>query len=478
MSSSLADYKAALTTPGARGPVVASLLGRLPIAMIGLALLLYVQRRTGSYAPAGLVSAGALVGVAVGSVTQGRLMDRFGPTRPICAIVAVYAAFVTAICVAIEAGGPVPLLVVLAVGVGMTEPQIGSASRAMWTRVVPPGPTRQAALAYEAISLEAFFILGPGIAGLLVAAPWPGTGLVVGAALMVTGSLAFGLHATNRTHRPVRLVRGPAAGGGVDTDRAGADPTGALGGRGAVGGSAGSVDPLVACGAVLAGLPGAGRRLGGRAARALLGPLATPGLRTVAVAAAGFGVAVGFVEVAVPAAATAAHHTSLGGLLLSVWSVSSVVFGVLYGVRPWPRPLPLRMPVLLAGFAVLIALLAAGGGSLWLLAVLLLVSGTLITPQSTATSAAIDEVAPPGTATEAFGWVITAVTLGLAAGQSIGGQLVTYVGPWAAFLASSAAGLLFAAAVFALRHTIHPYRATPAPLDTPAVPAGAPTAAR
>jgi MFS family permease len=206
--------------------------------------------------------------------------------------------------------------------------------------------------------------------------------------------------------------------------------------------------------------------------------LATPGLRTVAVAAAGFGVAVGFVEVAVPAAATAAHHTSLGGLLLSVWSVSSVVFGVLYGVRPWPRPLPLRMPALLAGFAVLIALLAAGGSSLWLLAVLLLVCGTLITPQSTATSAAIDEVAPPGTATEAFGWVITAVTLGLATGQSIGGQLVTYVGPWAAFLASSAAGLLFAAAVFALRHTIHPYRATRAPLDTPAVPAGAPTAAR
>jgi MFS family permease len=415
MSSSLADYKAALTTPGARGPVVASLLGRLPIAMIGLALLLYVQRRTGSYAPAGLVSAGALVGVAVGSVTQGRLMDRFGPTRPICAIVALYAAFVTAICVAVESGAPVPLLVVLAVGVGMTEPQIGSASRAMWTRVVPPGRVRQAALAYEAISLEAFFILGPGVAGLLVAAPWPGTGLVVGTTMMVVGSLAFGLHATNRTHRPTRTAH-----------------TGA---------------------------------------RALLGPLASPGLRTVAVAAAGFGVSVGFVEVAVPAAATAAHHASAGGLLLSVWSVSSVLFGVAYGVRPWPRPLHLRLPALLAGFAVLIALLAAGS-TLWLLAVLLLVSGTLITPQSTATSAAIDEVAPPGTATEAFGWVITAVTLGLAAGQSIGGQLVTYVGPPVAFLASAAAGLAFAAVVFALRRTIHPYHpAAGAPVG-PVVPAG------
>ena len=44
MSSSLSHYRTALTTPGALAPVLNSLLGRLPIAMIGLSLLLYVQR--------------------------------------------------------------------------------------------------------------------------------------------------------------------------------------------------------------------------------------------------------------------------------------------------------------------------------------------------------------------------------------------------------------------------------------------------
>src|SRR5688500_7946700 len=93
-SARLSDYRAALTTPGMRGPVVASLLARLPIAMVGLSLLLYVQRETGSFAAAGLVSASSLVGVAVGSIVQGRLMDRHGPTRPLLVAVALFAVFV------------------------------------------------------------------------------------------------------------------------------------------------------------------------------------------------------------------------------------------------------------------------------------------------------------------------------------------------------------------------------------------------
>ncbi|GAA3511619.1 MFS transporter [Actinocatenispora rupis] len=405
---SLSEYRRALSTPGARGPVVASLFARLPIAMIGLALLLYVQRETGSYGPAGLVSAGALVGVAVGSVVQGRLMDRFGATRPMLVVVALYAGFVASGIAAVQAHAPVPLLVLLAVGIGMCEPQIGSASRAMWPRLLPAGPRREAALAYEAISLEVFFILGPGLAGVLAAAPWAGTGLVVGAVLMITGTVTFVLNPTIRGHRPIR--------------------DGASG-------------------------PG------------LLGALASPGLRTVALAALGFGVVVGFIEVAVPAAATAAGHSAAGGLLLSLFSVTSVVFGVLYGVRPWPRPMHLRLPALLGGFAVLTALLAVPSG-LAGLAVALLVVGCLITPQSTTHSAAIDQVAPAGAATEAFGWVITAVTLGMAGGQSVSGQLVTLSGPRLAFLVAAGAGVLLAAAVFAARRTVA--RSNPAPTPAPA----------
>ncbi|MGX7823469.1 MFS transporter [Actinokineospora sp. 24-640] len=403
-SARLTDYRAALTTPGARGPVLASLVGRLPIAMVGLSLLLYVQAKTGSFAIAGLVSAGTLVGVAMGSVAQGRLMDRVGPTRPLLVTVVLFAAFVSLGVLLVEAAAPTMVLVAVGFGIGSTEPMIGSASRAMWTRLVPPGPARTAAFTYEAISMEVFFIVGPALSGVLVAAPWAGTGVVAGAACMIVGGVAFALMPTIRRYRP------PATTG----------------------------------------------------RRSMLGALTSPGMKTVAIAAAGFGVTIGFVEVAVPAAATQAGNAPAGGLLLGLWSVSSVIFGVYYGTRPWPRPLHLRLPVLLAGFSLLLVLLVIPT-SLIGLGVALLAVGTLVTPQATAHSAALELVAPPGTITEAFGWVITSVTLGLALGQSVSGQLVEHVGVWASYLAAAGAGLLIALVVWLRRHTVVD-RLAPAPV--------------
>ncbi|MCI2421978.1 MFS transporter [Saccharopolyspora sp. K220] len=397
-STSLTDYRTALTAPGARGPVITSLLGRLPIAMVGLALMLYVQRETGSFAAAGLVSAGALIGVACGSVAQGRVMDRIGPTVPLYVMSGVFAVLVAVEVTAIELHAPVVLLTALAFLLGISEPMVGPASRALWGRLLPPGPARSAAYSYEAISMEVFFILGPGLAGLLVAMPWPGTGVVVGAACTIVGSVGFASTRAARDHRPQPEERAEGS---------------------------------------------------------LLGAIASPGMRTVALAALGFGILIGFIEVGVPAAAVQAGHPTAGGLLLSVLSVSSVAVGVVYGVRPWPRPMHLRLPALLFGFAALITLLAAPS-TLWGLCLALLVAGSLITPQSTAHSVAIEIAAPRGTATEAFGWVVTSVTLGAAVGQSVSGQLVELSGPPAAFLTASAVGAVFAAVLWLRRRTLIP----------------------
>lgn len=400
-NASLADYRTALRTPGSFGPVLFSLLARLPVAMVGFSVLLYVQRETGTFAIAGLVGASLVLGVSLGSVIQGRIIDRFGPTRPILLVTVLFAVAISALVFAIDAHAATGLLVTLAVASGLTEPMIASASRSLWSRLLPPGHARDAAYAYEAISMEVFFILGPAFAGLMLAMPWPGSGVIAGAACMIIGSCAFAVTPAVREWRakPATEHRGT-----------------------------------------------------------WLGAMAGPGMRTLGIAALGFGVVIGFVEVAAPAVATKAGHPTIGGLLLSIWSLSSVLFGVYYSLRPWPRPLAQRMPVLLGGFGLMVGMLALPTSlaptSMVILGCAMVIAGALITPQATTHSKVIELVAPKGTATEAFGWVITAVTLGIAAGQSISGYLVETFGPPVSFLAAAFSGVLLAAVLFARRHTV------------------------
>ncbi|MBN9113519.1 MAG: MFS transporter [Pseudonocardia sp.] len=392
MSVTLADYRAAVRTPGAALPVAGSALGRLPIAMYGLAVLLYVQRTTGSFASAGLVSAGILVGMSVGAVAQGRIMDRRGPAVLLLVVAALFATTSALLLVLIATDRPVGVLVAAAALSGAAMPALPGASRSLWTALLPPGPRREAGYGYEAISLEVFFILGPAVAAFLVTAPWPGTGAVVAIAAMVVGTVVFACSPA------VRAVRGSVR---------------------------------------------AGRR-------SLLGVLSRPGLRIVALASLGFGVVIGSVEVGVPAVTAAAGSAALGGMLLSAWSVTSVLGGIGYAARPWPRPLHLRLPVLLVGFALVVGGMAAAAatGSVLVTALVMLLAGALITPQTTAHSVAIDVVVDERSGTEAFGWVVTAATVGIAAGQSLAGVVVEAVGPQAAFLVGGAGGVLLAAVVW------------------------------
>ena len=401
MPVALSHYRAALSAPGARLPVLASAIGRLGIAMIGLAMLLYVQRSTGSFAVAGLVSAGGLVGASVGSVAQGRVIDRLGPTRPLLVVAAVYTGGSAAVIAVVEADLPTPVLVAANFLAGLFGPALPGASRALWTDLTSAGPVREAAYSYEAMSFEVFFILGPAFAAFLAAAPWPGTSPVVAIGATVVGVVSFALTPAAKARRPVAST----------TDQ-----------------------------------PDVG----------VLGALAEPGLKTVVLASLGFGIVIGTVEVGVPAVSTAAGSQVLGGLLLSAWSLAGVLAGILYGSRPWPRPLHLRIPALLAAFGLFVGAMSATGptGSLLVLIVAMVLAGCLLTPQVVAHSLAVDRVSPVGSATEAFGWVITAAILGLAAGQSVAGMVVEAVDPASAFLVGGAAGVLLAGVLWLRRKTL------------------------
>src|SRR5258706_15031097 len=79
---SLARYSALLARPALRSAIAASVLGRLPIGITGLAILMLAQDTSGSFGRGRAGAACYVAGLAAVAPPFGRLIDRYGP-RPI-----------------------------------------------------------------------------------------------------------------------------------------------------------------------------------------------------------------------------------------------------------------------------------------------------------------------------------------------------------------------------------------------------------
>jgi len=79
--------------------------------------------------------------------------------------------------------------------------------------------------------------------------------------------------------------------------------------------------------------------------------------------------------------------------------------------------------------------------------VLAILSGLALPPLLTCTFVLVDELAPAGTVTEAFAWVITAFLIGSSTGSAVAGALVDRASPAVAFVAGAASTVLAAVLV-------------------------------
>ena len=77
----LGRYREVLRTPGAVAFVIPGAVGRMPMAMLSLALVILLTAVTGSYGIAGAVSATAALLYAVVTPAAARLADRYGQAR-------------------------------------------------------------------------------------------------------------------------------------------------------------------------------------------------------------------------------------------------------------------------------------------------------------------------------------------------------------------------------------------------------------
>jgi MFS family permease len=359
-------YATVLTGTGAVAPLTASVVGRVPLGMTGLAALLLTRESTGSYASAGVVSAAYALAFAVVSPARARSADRRGPRRVLVLTGLLHplalAALVALAAVDVGTAG----LAAAAVLAGATVPPLGAVMRALWAGLVS-GPALTTAYALESVVIEICFVVGPLLVALLTALLGPSAAVLAAGALTLVGALA--------------LVRTPALRSVVPSD--------------------------------------------GETHR--LGPLTAPPVRALLLASACVGAGFGAVEVALPAfVETAGRTPAVAGVLLAVWSVGSMAGGLTYGALHPPVPARRQFPWLAGalGAASVLPLVGAPAGQLLLMSAALLVYGITIAPLGACTSVLLGGAAPAGTVTEAFAWNSSMIFGGAALGSAAAGVLV------------------------------------------------------
>jgi len=351
--------------------LLTSLLGRLPGAMAALAIVQLVRSTSGDFGFAGLITAVYVVAGAVGQPLLGRLIDRFGQVA-ILALSGIlsFLAF-TGMALALE---PLPgLAVALAAAAGVFTPPLEPALRALWPRLVSPGPQLKAAFSLDAGAQEIIFIIGPLLTVVGIAVFGPVGNLLFAAGLGLVGALAFIVNPAPRA---------------ASTHRSSGD----------------------------AGHPG------------IRSPILMPAVARVAVFTFGIGVPVGALTIVATASEAARDSDGLAGWILAVNAAGALVGATVVGIRPLGST-PARL-LTVSGLLLAVGYLPLAATALptWVYVVVAGVSGLMLPPTLGQVFERISQLSPAAALTEANGWVVSAMTLGIGAGTLAAGAVVGAAG--------------------------------------------------
>ncbi|WP_344274382.1 MFS transporter, partial [Actinomadura napierensis] len=216
-------------------------------------------------------------------------------------------------------------------------------------------------------------------------------------------------------------------------------------------------------GTLVVALSGPSRRWTGQPRAAdWAGPLRSPGLRVLLTSLGCAGIALGVYAVAVVAYAERLDSGIASGLLLACMAAGALTGGIVYGARRWEGDAHRRLPWLLAALAAgYVPLVLAPG--LPAMSVLAFISGVFLAPVLACSFTLVDRLAPAGTVTEAFAWVVAAVGAGGAAGSAVAGFGEKLAGVPGAFAGAGVGGVLALTLCLLGARTLRPAAARPVP---------------
>jgi len=280
----------------------------------------------------------------------------------------VYPAAFAALALLATQGASVAALIACSVLAGATLPPLGACMRAIWPSLLATQGLRDTAYALEAWLQEVFFVFGPLLTAAIAVIATPWAAIVTASVLTAVGTLWFALTPAVRAVEPA-----PAR----PKSRAGA--------------------------------------------------LGSAAVRTVMLSTFAMGVAFGIVEVAMPAFGEEHGSRAQGGFALSCFALGSLFGGLWIGTRPPSRGLAVRFTLALVALALaLLPPLVAP--SILAMCVLMLIAGLPIAPAFASSYGLVDALAVPGTTTEAFALLGTAIVAGLSLGTSVSGAAIEQFG--------------------------------------------------
>jgi MFS family permease len=382
---SLARYAAVLRRRETRLAFASSVIGRLPIGITGLAILLLVQDATGSFGRAGTATAGYVFGLAAVAPALGRWIDRRGPQQVLLISGLLFPAALVGLVAVVSLDAPGWVTPLLAASAGASFPPISVCMRTYFRQQLTDDALLSTAYSLESILIELIFIAGPMLVAAFVALASPALAVWFAAACGGAGALLFRRSPALRAWRTAR----PAIG-------------------------------------------------------SLLGPLANGRFVALIAVVLCYSTAFGLVEIGITGYASEAGSPALAGVLLGVMSAGSALGGLAYGSRSWRLPLARQFALTLAIMGAGLALLAFPWGP-WTFSVLCAVAGIIMAPALIIQSVLVAKTAPAEHSTEAFTWATSALLGGVGIGLATGGGLLEFW-PAAAPLACAAVTALVAAA--------------------------------
>lgn len=196
---------------------VIAFIARLPFAMMVVGVLTVVVSARGSLSLGGLTSAAVGLGTACFGPLLGAAADRFGQRGVLLLLALANGTMLVVFTVVVYRSAADGLVLLAAVGIGATAPQVAPLSRSRLVTLIRTripearrDQTVSGTMAYESAADETVFVFGPFLVGILASAISPWAPLGGAAVLTVVFVGAFALHPSGRSVSQDRYRDGTA----------------------------------------------------------------------------------------------------------------------------------------------------------------------------------------------------------------------------------------------------------------------------